>query len=123
MDFVVTPDGPLDAEATLARYRVWGEDPVNRVGDGVFRRVLRHQGALRPYEVRWRGPVDATSLHVRIAGRAAADVREAVAGEVRKIFGLDFDLPDFYRMAKADPVLSDLITPLYGMRPTLAPTG
>jgi len=44
-------------------------------------------------------------------------------GEVRKIFGLDFDLPGFYRMAKVDPVLSEIVAPLYGMRPTLAPTG
>jgi DNA-3-methyladenine glycosylase II len=123
MNFVLIPDGPLDAEATLARYRVWGDDPVNRVGDGVFRRVLRRDAALHPYEVRWRGPVDAATLEVRIHGRASAAVREAVTGEVRKIFGLDFDLPEFYRMAKGDPILSDLVAPLYGMRPTLAPTG
>jgi DNA-3-methyladenine glycosylase II len=123
MDFVVTPDGPLDPEATLARYRVWGDDPVNRVGDGVFRRVLRHDGNLHLYEVRWRGPVDAATLHVRVPGRISTSAREALTGEVRKIFGLDFDLPGFYRMAKSDPVLSELVTPLYGMRPTLAPTG
>ena len=123
MNFVLNPDGPLDAEATLARYRVWGEDPVNRVGDGVFRRVLRRDGALHPYEVRWRGPVDDARLHVRVPGRASAGVRDAVASEVRSIFGLDFDLPGFYRMAKGDPILSDLVAPLYGMRPTLAPHG
>jgi len=123
MNFVVIPDGPLDAEATLARYRVWGEDPVNRVADGVFRRVLRQDGRLHLYEVRWRGPVDATTLHVRVPGRVGSAVRDGVVGEVRKIFGLDFDLPGFYRMAKVDPVLSEIVAPLYGMRPTLAPTG
>ena len=123
MNFVLSPDGPLDSEATLARYRVWGEDPVNRVGEGVFRRVLRRDGALHPYEVRWRGPVDDARLDGRIPGRAAAGVRDAVVREVRNIFGLDFDLPGFYRMAKGDPVLSDVVAPLYGMRPTLAPGG
>jgi DNA-3-methyladenine glycosylase II len=49
-------------------------------------------------------------------------VGEAVVFEVRRLFGLDFDLPGFYRMAKADAVLSALVEPLYGMRPTLAPT-
>src|SRR6266542_2317021 len=123
MNFVLSPDGPLDSEATLARYRVWGEDPVNRVGEGVFRRVLRRDGALHPYEVRWRGPVDDARLDVRIPGRAAASVREAVAREVRSIFGLDFALPGFYRMAKGDPVLAEVAAPLYGRRPTLAPGG
>ena len=123
MNFVLAPDGPLNVDATLARYRLWGEDPVNRVGEGVFRRVLRRDGTLHPYEVRWRGPVDDVQLSVRVLGRASTGVRGAVVSEVRRIFGLDFDLVNFYRMAKDDPVLSELVEPLYGMRPTLAPGG
>jgi DNA-3-methyladenine glycosylase II len=123
MNFVISPDGPLDAEATLSRYRIWGEDPVNRLADGVFRRVLRLDGALHPYEVRWHGGVDDPSLSVRVPGSRSARVREAVTHEVRRIFGLDADLPGFYRMAKADPVLAAWIGPLHGLRPTLAPGG
>jgi len=41
---------------------------------------------------------------------------------VRRIFGLDHDLVGFYRVAKADPALASLVEPLYGLRPTLAPT-
>lgn len=123
MNFVLAPDGPLDAEATLSRYRIWGEDPVNRLGDGVFRRVLRLDEALHLYEVRWRGSVEDARLHVSVPGSRSTRVREAVAHEVRRIFGLDFDLVGFYRMAKGDPVLADLASALYGMRPTLAPGG
>jgi DNA-3-methyladenine glycosylase II len=123
MNFVLSPEGPLDVGATLSRYRIWGEDPVNRVGDGVFRRVLRLEGALHPYEVRWRGTVDDARLSVSVPTSRSARVREAVTHEVRRIFGLDADLPGFYRMAKSDAVLTDLITSLYGMRPTLAPGG
>lgn len=124
MSLVLTPDGPLDARATLSRYRIWGEDPVNRLsGSGeVFRRVLRWNGRLVPYEVRWRGSVDDPQLIVSILGRRGADAAEAVTAEVRQLFGLDFDLSGFYRLAKADPALAELIEPLYGMRPTLAPT-
>jgi DNA-3-methyladenine glycosylase II len=124
MNFVLSPEGPLDAGATLSRYRIWGEDPVNRLGDdGVFRRVLRRDGALHPYEVRWRGAVDDARLLVSVPSTRSAPVRDAVTHEVRRIFGLDLDLAGFYRMAKADPVLADLISALYGMRPTLAPGG
>ena len=49
MKILLVPDGPLDAGATLARYHLWGEDPVNRVAGGVFRRVLRLDGSLVPY--------------------------------------------------------------------------
>src|SRR6266849_5614167 len=124
MNFVLSPEGPLDAGATLSRYRIWGEDPVNRLGDdGVFRRVLRRDDALHPYEVRWRGAVDDARLLVSVPSSRSARVRDAVTHEVRRIFGLDLDLAGFYRMAKADPVLADLISSLYGMRPTLAPGG
>jgi DNA-3-methyladenine glycosylase II len=123
MKFVLTPEGPLDAGATLSRYRIWGEDPVNRVDGDVFRRVLRLDGALYPYEVRWRGAVDDARLLVSVRSSRASRVREAVTHEVRRIFGLDADLPGFYRMAKADAVLADVVSALYGMRPTLAPGG
>ena len=115
-------DGPLDPRATLARYRIWGEDPVNRVSDDAFRRVLRLDGRLIPYEVRWSGAPDDARLAIDVPGERAETVRAAVVDEVRRIFGLDFDLPGFYRMAKGDPVLAALVSPLYGLRPTLTPT-
>jgi|SRR5712692_3671767 len=122
MNVVLTPDGPLDASATLARYRIWGEEPVNRLSGDVFRRVVRWNGRLVPYEVRWRGSVDDPELPVRILGARAAGAAAVVTSEVRQLFGLDFDLPGFYRLAKSDPALAGLIEPLYGLRPTLAPT-
>ena len=124
MNFVLSAEGPLDVGATLSRYRIWGEDPVNRLGDDdVFRRVLTLDGALHPYEVRSEGTVDDARLSVRVATSRSPRVRDAVTYEVRRLFGLDADLPGFYRMAKADAVLSDVIGRLYGMRPTLAPGG
>lgn len=122
MNVALTPDGPLDVAATLARYHLWGEDPASRVDGDVFRRVLRAGETLLPYEVRWSGSVEDVRLTIQIPGARTAAVRAAVVAEVRRLFGLDFDLPGFYRMAKADPALATLIEPLYGMRPTLSPT-
>ncbi len=122
MNVSLATDGPLDVAATLARYRLWGEDPANRVEDDVFRRVLRRDGALVPYEVRWSGPLEDVRLAIHVPGPRSAAVAAAAVAEVRRVFGLDFDLPGFYRMAKADAALAPLVEPLYGMRPTLAPT-
>ena len=122
MNVTLAADGPLDVAATLARYQIWGEDPANRVDGDVFRRVLRADQALVPYEVRWSGATDDVRLTIRVPGTRSGAVAEAAAAEVRRLFGLDFDLPGFYRMAKADPALGALVEPLYGMRPTLAPT-
>ena len=121
MNIVLAADGPLDAGATLARYHVWGEDPANRLVAGALLRVLRLGTRLVPYTVRPSGPVDDVRLHVRIPGARAAVVADAVVAEVRRLFGLDFDLGGFYRMAKGDPALAPLLEPLYGLRPTLAP--
>jgi DNA-3-methyladenine glycosylase II len=122
MKFSLSVNGPLDPEATLARYHVWGEDPVNRVADDAFRRVLRLDGRLLPYEVRWHGTVDSQRLEVHVPETRSSAVEAAVSREVGKIFGLAFDLPGFYRFAKSDPVLAELVGPLHGLRPTLAPT-
>jgi DNA-3-methyladenine glycosylase II len=121
MKIALAPDGPLDARGTLARYHLWGEDPTNRITGDVFRRVLRSGGRLVPYEVRWSGPVDDARITIRLPGADAA-IGAAVVAEVHRLLGLDLDLAAFYRMAKADPALATLVEPLYGLRPTLAPT-
>src|SRR3989442_9047426 len=121
MNIVLAPDGPLHAGATLARYHLWGEDPANRLADGALLRVLRYHGRLVPYAVRATGPVDDARLAMRIPGVRDASTGEAVAAEVRRVFGLPFDLSGFFRMAKSDSVLAPLVQPLYGMRPPLAP--
>jgi len=115
-------EGPLDVGQTLARYRIWGEDPVNRLGGARFRRVVRVDGHLHGYELRWSGPPEAVKLTLSVPGSRSTRVAEAALAEVRRLLFLDADLPAFYRMAKGDPALSGLITPLYGLRPTLAPS-
>lgn len=123
MRFTISPNGPLDPDATLARFHAWGDDPANRVGDGVFRRVLRLDGRLWPWAVRWHGPIDDLRIDVDVPGARAPAVADAVRADVDRIFGLPFDLPAFYRFAKSDPVLAGLTDTLYGLRPSLAPNG
>jgi DNA-3-methyladenine glycosylase II len=121
MKLTLAVDGPLDVAATLARYHRWGEDPTTRVDGDVLRRVFRLGERLLPYEVRAAGGVDDARLTITIS-RDGAEVERAVMAEVRRLYGLDFDLVGFYRMAKADAALAPLVEPLYGMRPTLAAT-
>ena len=122
MKIALVADGPLDAAATLARYHLWGEDPANRLDGDVFRRIVRVDGRLLPYEVRWSGAVDDTRLEVVVPDAAGRSVERTVTTEVRRVFGLEFDLAGCYRMAMADRALAPLVEHLYGLRPTLAPT-
>src|SRR6266545_1351315 len=120
MDACFLTAGPLDVSGTLARFRLWGEDPANRLEDGVFRRAIKAAGQWRSYELRWAGDPDEARLTVSVPGTRSARVVDAAVSEVRRICGLDLDLPDFYRAAQADSILSTLAPRLYGFRPTLA---
>jgi len=113
--------GPLDVGRTLARFQMWGEDPANHLVDGVFRRALKSEGIWHGYELRWTGGRDDTRLTVSVPETRRARVVEAALAEVRHICGVDLDVAAFYRASAGDPVLTRLIPPLYGLRPTLSP--
>jgi len=117
----ITAPGPLDVGRTLARYRLWGEDPATRVSEGALRRALRVDGALRGYLVTWAGPSDAVRLTVTVAGRGTGRALDAAVDETRRLFGLEFDLGRFARAVQADRVLGPLARSLHGLRPTLTP--
>jgi DNA-3-methyladenine glycosylase II len=121
MDATVSAGGPLDPAGTLARFRLRGEDPANRLSAGVFRRAVEVEGQWHGYEVGWRGGGDDVELMVSMSGRSRARVMDAALSEIRHIFALDLDVSGFYRSAATDPVLGELVAKLYGLRPTLAP--
>ena len=114
-------EGFLDVPRTLQRYRLWGEDPANRLSPGVFRRALKVGRRWHGYEVRWSGSVDGARLLVSTPGGRSASVLEAAVEEVARICGLGLDVDGFYRVAEKDPVLGSLVPRLRGLRPTLAP--
>ncbi len=121
MDGSLVVSGPLDVASTLSRFHLWGEDPANRLSDGVFRRAVRVDGRWRGYELTWKGGPDETRLRVSVPGARGARVMDAALAEARHICALDLDVASFYRAAAADPMLAELIPRLYGLRPTLSP--
>ncbi len=114
--------GPVDVAATLSRFHLWGEDPVNRLSDGVFRRAFKWGGRWRGYELRWSGSPDHARLTVSVPGARRAAVVDGAVAEVRHVCGLDLDLAAFRDAAAGDPVLGGLATRLHGLRPTLSPS-
>ena len=113
--------GPVDVAATLSRFHLWGEDPVNRLSDGVFRRAFKWGGRWRGYELRWSGDPDAARLTVSVPGARRAAVVDGAVAEVHHVCGLHLDLASFRNAAAGDPILGGLATRLHGLRPTLAP--
>lgn len=113
--------GPVDVAATLSRFHLWGEDPVNRLSDGVFRRAFKWGGRWWGYELRWSGDPDAARLTVSVPGARRAAVVDGAVAEVQHVCGLHLDLASFRNAAAGDPILGGLAARLHGLRPTLAP--
>jgi len=113
--------GPFSAVRTLERYRLWGEDPVNRLTDGVFRRAVQVDGQWHGYRVTWTDASESARLDVSLSGMTRKRVMGAALAEVRHLFGLDLDVAAFYTVAASDRVLAGLVQPLHGLRPTLSP--
>ena len=121
MEALLDVPGPLDLGRTFSRFQTWGDDPVNRLADGVLRRAVRVGTRWHGYELRWTGGPDDARVRVAVPGGRSPRVLAAAMAEARRICGVDLDLDAFYRAAKADPVLADLATRLHGLRPTLMP--
>jgi DNA-3-methyladenine glycosylase II len=121
MDVSFVVPGPLDLVGTLSRYRLWGEDPVNRLFDRVFRRAIKWEGRWRGYELRWTDDARSPRLTVSVAGARRAALVDAAVAEARHVCGLDLDVPAFYTAVVDDPVLAGLAARLRGLRPTLSP--
>src|SRR6187551_3383994 len=103
MGFLAVPQ-PYDFERSLDRFTFWGVDRasvwhgggLHRVVDGREVRITRAKGGVNVE------PLD-----------------DEIEPVVRKLLGLEFDLPPFHAFAQRDPVLADAVRPMPGFRPPL----
>ena len=105
MAFLAVPQ-PYDFTSSLDRFTFWGVDRAN----------VWHEDAL--YRV-----VDGREVRIAAAagGVDAEPLDAATEPVVRKLLGLDFDLPPFYDFAGRDAVLAEAVRRHTGFRPPLAP--
>ncbi len=97
---------PYDFERSLDRFTFWGVDRANVWHEGGLHRVVDgREVRITPTE----GGVDVEPFD------------EAIDPVVRKLLGLEFDLPPFFEFAQRDPVLGEALRLLPGFRPPLAP--
>ena len=97
---------PYDFDLSLDRFTFWGVD----------RATVRYEGAL--YRV-----VDGREVRIAPAdgGVQVEPFDAAIEPVVRKLLGLQFDLPPFDAFAQGDPVLAEAVRRFPGFRPPLAP--
>ena len=97
---------PYDFERSLDRFTYWGVDRANVWHEGGLHRVVAGR------EVR---------LTPAPGGVNAEPLGAAIEPVVRKLIGLDFDLPPFHAFAQGEEVLAATVQRFPGFRPPLAP--
>jgi DNA-3-methyladenine glycosylase II len=102
---------PYSFELSTERFRVFGVDLANRWHDGALWRWL---GGRETRIAAAPGGVDIQSV-------GKAPTRTPGLAEARLLLGAPFDLDGFYAFAATDAVLAQLVPPLAGFRPPLAP--
>ena len=103
MEAILDVPPPLDLTRTFSRFRTWGEDPVNRLGDGVLRRAVRVGEGWHGYELRWTGEPDDPRITVRVPGARRPAVLAAAVAEARRICGADLDLGGLLHRGQGGP--------------------
>jgi 3-methyladenine DNA glycosylase/8-oxoguanine DNA glycosylase len=97
---------PYDFERSLDRFTYWGVDRANVWHEGGLHRVIAAR------EVR---------ITPAPGGVNAEPLDAAIEPGVRKLIGLDFDLPPFHAFAQREEVLAATVQRFPGFRPPLAP--
>ena len=97
---------PYDFDLSLDRFTFWGVDRANVWHSGGLHRVVDGR------EVRI-SPAD--------QGVDVEPLDDRIERVVRKLLGLQLDLPSFHAYAQRDPVLAEAVRRFPGYRPPLAP--
>ena len=97
---------PYDFGRSLDRFTFWGVDRANVWHDGGLHRVIAAR------EVR---------ITPANGGVQVEPLDDAIEPVVRKLLGLELDLPTFHAFARGEPVLAETVRRFPGFRPPLAP--
>jgi len=97
---------PYDFDVSTERFRAFGTDLANLWHEGGLHRVVGRR------EVR---------IEAAAGGVEVTPCDEEIETVVKKLLGLEFELPSFYAWAAGQPVLAEIVPRLAGFRPPLAP--
>lgn len=108
---------PFNYDETISYLQRSPNEPLYQVeGDVVYRLIPMDSGEeAAAVEIRAAGD---SGLHVRYIGEEHVSVERQMKAEafIREWFDFDTDLQPFYEMAGQDPLLSQTINRLYGLR-------
>ena len=122
ISFRLRPKAPFRLDLTVWALRRRAHNQVDRLDDGIWRRVLvigRSPVAIAVTQTRAGSRPE---IEVRCSAARPYEVKADVAACVTRMLGIERDLSGFYRLADGDALLEPLAERLIGMKPVQYPT-
>ncbi len=121
--FQIIPRAPYSFDLTVARFKRFASENVDRVEGGQYRRLLAAGRQLALATVTDAGTVAEPRLAVTLHSPSKAPIEQAeFETQLRHILCTELDLKPFYRLARKDEMLAPLAARFRGLRITSSPT-
>jgi len=121
--FRLKPVAPFRLDLTAWALKRRPHNRIDLFDDGVYRRTLNVGSICANVAIeQTRGCEDPEIEVVAKGHRSVRDLRREIESTIIRMLGLDRDLSDFYRVARADRRLSKLANRLRGLKPVRFPT-
>ncbi|HYA34002.1 MAG TPA: hypothetical protein VEF03_00210 [Candidatus Binataceae bacterium] len=121
--FRLKPVAPFRLDFTAWALRRRPHNQIDLFDNGTYRRTLSVGPICTSVAIRQTRGCENPEIEVVAGGhRSIRDLRREVESTIIRMLGLDRDLSDFYRVARADRRLSKLAERLRGFKPVRFPT-
>ena len=122
LSFVLHPVAPFRLDLTAWTLRRRAINELDRWDGHTYARTIAVADRAVDVEVTQSGSASRPALNVIVRGAAGRGVRTTATAALSRALGLDLDLADFYRMARADARLASLVDQFRGVKPPRFPT-
>jgi DNA-3-methyladenine glycosylase II len=119
LSFDLHPAAPFRLDLTVWTLRRRAINEIDRWDGYTYARTIAIDDRAVDVEVTQSG---SAALRVVVRGAGGRGVRTRVIAALSRALGLDIDLADFYRMARADERLAPLVDRFRGVKPPRFPT-
>jgi len=123
--FTIKPRPPFRLDLTVWALRRLPHNTVDRWDGEKYSRVFAFNGRSVLVNLSQSGPADSPVIRCTARGkrlRAETELKSRLSSLLKKMFGIDKDLSEFYRISRRDRNLRSLVEPFIGLKPPRFPS-
>lgn len=121
--FTLAPVPPFRLDLIAWALRRRPDNRIDRWDGETYERTLVVEGIPVEVGVIQTGQMEQPAIQVTVSAERLMDgVEQVVTGALERLLGLQIDLGDFYRFARQDQTLWQLVAPFRGFKPPRYPT-